>query len=391
MIKTEKPLHIARIATVPEAFVHIKAFLRFLKSKDTQVSLISSHGKYEITLKDELGLAITPLQIEREINLVKDLAALAQLILLFRTQKFSLVHSSTPKAGLLVALAGLFSPSTVRIHTFTGQRWATLDGFKRGLLKKLDRLIIILNHQCYADSASQISFLQQQGVAKPGEVVCIHKGSYGGIDIDRFDKNKYPTARADLIRQLNVPDDSFLLLFMGRVTRDKGIEELVDAFAKAASKNKKLKLVLVGPYEPQLDPLSENCRRIISEHAAIFSLGFQSDPQRYFSATDLLCLPSYREGFGTVVLEAASCGLPTIGTRIPGLVDSVVDGETGLLVELKNREALSEAILNLSLDAHKLATLSENAKARARTDFNSTLLAQLQWDEYLRLLKKQRE
>jgi glycosyltransferase involved in cell wall biosynthesis len=384
-----KKLKIARIVTVPIAFVHIKAFLRFLKSQDVEVVLVSSKGKYEEVIKDELDMQITPIEISREISLLNDIKSLWALILFFRKNKFDIIHSSTPKAGLLVAIAGVFSPGSIRIHTFTGQRWATLNGFFRSLLKFLDKIIINFNTQCYADSPSQIKFLKDEGVVNSEQVKCLHKGSYGGIDCQRFDNNRLPNARQDIINELQVEEDSVLLLFVGRVTRDKGIEELVKAFIQAHELNDKLKLIIIGPFEPELDRISPEILEIISKTPSIFQLGFRSDPEKYFSGSDVFCLPSYREGFGTVVLEAAACELLTIGTKIPGLVDAIVDGETGVLVELKNIVQLKESILELSSNKQKRKMLSANAKKRARADFDSNFLARVQWEEYMRLLKKE--
>lgn len=383
-----KKIKIARIVTVPIAFVHIKAFLRFLKNKDVDVSLISSKGIYEDVLLKEVGLPIIPLEIPREISLKRDLISLWNLINLFRKSDFDIIHSSTPKAGLLSALAGVLSPKTIRIHTFTGQRWATVKGPLRRLLKFLDKVIIRLNHQCYADSPSQINYLKAEGVARGGEVICLNKGSYGGIDCERFNNERFPQARQDILSELNLSSDAVLVLFVGRVTKDKGIEELVRAHILATKINSKIKLIIIGPFEPELDIIDSEILDIIKNDPSIFQLGFRSDVEKYFSGSDLFCLPSYREGFGTVVLEAAACELMTVGTRIPGLVDSIVDGETGVLVSLKNTEELKDAILSLAHDDKRRKELSIKAKKRARTDFDSQVMAQLQWAEYERLIKK---
>ncbi|MBY0413163.1 MAG: glycosyltransferase [Bdellovibrionales bacterium] len=383
-----KKLKIARIVTVPIAFVHIKAFLRFLKTKDVDVSLVSSKGIYEDVLVKEVGMSIIPLEIPREISLKRDTVSLWNLFRLFRNNRFDIIHSSTPKAGLLTAIAGVFSPKTIRIHTFTGQRWATVQGPLRSLLKFLDRVVIKLNHQCYADSPSQINYLKAEGVASGNEVLCLHKGSYGGIDCERFNNERFPNARQDILAELKLENDSVLALFVGRVTKDKGIEELVRAQVLAAKTNHKIKLIIIGPFEPELDKIDSYILDIIKNDPSIFQLGFRSDVEKYFSGSDFFCLPSYREGFGTVVLEAAACELMTIGTRIPGLVDSIVDGETGVLVSLKNIEELKEAILSMTTDEKRRKELSINAKKRARTDFDSQVMAQLQWAEYQRLIKK---
>lgn len=383
-----KKIKIARIVTIAEAFVHILPFIKLLKEKNISLDLIASRTKYTETLKSETGIDLSELTIQREIAPFQDLVSLIKLALKFLIAGYDVVHSSTPKAGLLTAIAGFITFRKVRIHTFTGQRWATLSGFKRKLLMKLDRLIIILSTQCYADSPSQIDFLIASGVAKEGEVKCINLGSYGGIDINRFNREKFQSAHLELTEKLTISSDSIIILFVGRVTREKGIVELVEAFKLAKRNEQKLQLVIVGPFESRLDVLPEEILFEIKENPSIHHLGFQTNPEFYFAGADIFCLPSYREGFGTVVLEAASSGLCAIGTKIPGLVDSIVDGVTGVLVQKHDVSELSAAILTLSKDKELRSKLSLQAMLRARTEFNSNLLAELQWLEYERLLKK---
>lgn len=385
-----KQIKIARIVTVPIAFVHIKAFLLFLKNKpEVSVELISSDGLYRDVIKRDLNLDINILPIKREISLFSDLRSLFDLIMKFFSEDYQIIHSSTPKAGLLVAIAGIFFPRAIKIHTFTGQRWATIKSKPlKGLLKKLDWLIIKLNNQCYADSHSQIKFLISEGVALENEIKCINLGSYGGIDTTRFDNLLYPDAHVKLCSEIKCSADSVLFLFIGRLTKDKGVEELILAFELAQKKMNNIELVLVGPFEAEVDQLTEEVFKKIQINRNIHQLGFKSNPEFYFSGSDVFCLPSYREGFGTVVLEAAACEVMTIGTRIPGLVDSVVDGETGLLVELKNIQELSQAMIRVVEDKELRLKLSRNAKVRASKEFDAKYLARLQWEEYIRLLKK---
>lgn len=386
-MKNQK-IKICRIVTVPIAFVHIRAFIRFLQQQpNVDLKLISSDGLYKDVLKKDIDVDIEIHPISREISLKNDFRSLIDLFFVFRKNKFSIIHSSTPKAGLLVAIAGFFYPSSVRIHTFTGQRWATLNGPMRSLLKFLDRLIIKLNTQCYADSPSQIDFMIAEGVAKTGEVKCINLGSYGGIDISRFDNDKHQDAREIVLKEINGSNKDILILYVGRMTRDKGVEELIAAFEKAQLVVPNMRLVLVGPYEAEVDAVEASTLEKVKAHPRIDHLGFKTNPELYFSAADVFCLPSYREGFGTVVLEAAACGLMSIGTRIPGLVDSIAENETGLLVEKKNIEDLKEKLIYIAKNPELRKKLSAQARLRARAEFDSDYMARLQWEEYQRLLK----
>lgn len=378
---------VARIVSVPEAFVHFKAFLRMLKERGAALTLVSSPGKYEDILREELNLEIQPIEICREINVLKDLKALTSLILVFRKNCFDIIHSSTPKAGLLTAIAGVFSTRSIRLHTFTGQRWANMHGLKRIFFKFTDKVIIGLNTQCYADSNSQIEFLASEGVAPIGKIRCLHKGSYGGVDCDRFNNERFPAARDEVRKELGLATDSLIILYVGQLTSDKGLDELVKAYRSARSQNGDLKLVLIGVFREGIDSLEESSLNEIKMNSGIYSLGYKPYPEKYFSAADIFCLPSHREGFGTVIIEAAACGLPAIGTNIPGLRDAIVDGETGILVEVKNAEKLSAAILSIVFDPQKRKQYGNLAKLRARKDFDAKMISEMQWEEYKSLLK----
>lgn len=384
----KKKLKIARIVTVPEGFGHFIPFLKLLQEKNIDYDLISSANEKVKTVEDKIGKKIQILTIKREISLIEDFKSLILLSIKFIKEDYTIVHSSTPKAGLITALAGLLTMRKIRIHTFTGQRWATVKGAMRILLKFLDKLIIKMNTKCYADSPSQIQFLINEGVAKKGEIACINKGSYGGIDTVRFNRENFPLAKGQLCQELQLDTNTILLLFVGRVTRDKGVVELVEALKKIDINKTKIHLILIGPYEEKLDRLPESTLSEIRTNKNIHHLGFKPNPEFYFAAADIFCLPSYREGFGTVVLEAASSGLCTIGTKIPGLIDSIDDGKTGLLVEKQNAEELSKAIIKLAQDNEFRKELGENAKKRARQEFDSKLLARLQWEEYQELLNQ---
>lgn len=380
-------IKIARVVTVPEAFVHFKPFLKLIKQKPVLISLVSSPGAYTKVIQDELQLDVSPIEINREIKPVQDIKSLISLIKFFRKNQFNIIHSSTPKAGLLSAMAGVFVPNSIRVHTFTGQRWANMKGPMRWLLKFLDKLVIKLNTQCYADSTSQIQFLISEGVAEAGEVKCLLKGSYGGVDCERFNNDKYPSARADLLKELKLDADSVIVLYVGQLSHDKGIDELVAAFKGAQKQQQNIKLVLIGVYREGIDQLNDETLTEMKSSKDIFSLGYKTQPEKYFSAADIFCLPSHREGFGTVVLEAAACELPTIGTNITGLVDAIVNSETGILVERENISELSQAIVDLAQSPQKRKQMGVQAKKRARNDFDAQLLAEAQWQEYQNLIK----
>ena len=380
-------MRIARIATIPSAFVHIKDQLKFFSENNVEVELISSEGDYFEVLTEETGLPYTCLSIKREIAPFSDLITLFKLIMLFRKKKFDIVHSTTPKAGLLTSLAAFIARVPVRIHTFTGQRWATLSGFKKQLLMFFDRLICRLNTYSYTDSPSQTRFLIEQDIVKEENISSIHKGCLGGINFDRFNVDQKSEYRNEVRNKLGIDENAKVLLFVGRVTKDKGIEELVLAFQKLRNENQSVSLIIVGSLEQELDPIKEEVYKEIQDNKDIHFVGFQKKPGPYFAASDLFCLPSYREGFGTVVLEAAAYGIPTIGTRIPGLIDAIDDENTGLLIEKQNVESLFQGLNKLVSSDSNLVAMGENALTRARNDFNYIRISEEVLSEYKRLFK----
>jgi glycosyltransferase involved in cell wall biosynthesis len=309
----------------------------------------------------DLPAKVIPVAIERRISLAGDLAALWALWRIFRRERFDVIHSVTPKAGLLAAIAGALAGVPVRIHTFTGQVWATRGGAMRLLLKSLDRLTASLATHVLADSASQRDFMVAQRVVPAGKVRVLGQGSMNGVDADRFRPD--PAARAAVRAEYGVPAVAPMFLYLGRLSRDKGLLDLAQAFAKLDSGW----LLLVGPDEEGLAPqISAACG---ASAARLRFAGYTDQPQRYMAAADIFVLPSYREGFGSVVLEAAAAGAPAIANRIYGLTDAVTDGETGFLVPPRDVEALAQCMRRLAGDDALRATLGGFARARVLRDF----------------------
>lgn len=377
----------ARIVSVPHFFVHsINNFLE-LERNGFELDLICSKEEYGEYLKNEFGFNVIYCNIERDISPLKDLKSLVQLFLIFKKGNYDIIHSATPKAGLISAIASFLARSPIRLHTFTGQRWATLTGTKKSLLKTLDRIIINLNTQCFADSPSQIDFLTEEKVAKKNQILCLGNGSFGGVNFERFDRSLYPDSRQKLAEKFNIKIGPPWILFVGRLTKDKGINELVRAFSDV-HKSSQCSLILVGSFEQQLDPIDSDVKILIENHPDIHFLGFQKNPAEIMSSCDLMCLPSYREGFGTVIIEAAACELPTIGTNISGLKDAIINNETGLLIPSRDEKALKDAIILLCSDTKRRQELGIKAKERALKEFDTKVISTLLIESYRKLLRR---
>lgn len=331
------------------------------------VTLCVNRALYPLSDDIDPRIRVVDFQIAREISLFKDLRAFLFLVSWFRAERFAAVHSITPKAGLLAMLAARLAGIRLRHHTFTGQVWATKSGIARFLLKTFDRVIVHAASQVFADSSSQCRFLEDERVVKPGGISVLGPGSIAGVDVGRFRPDV--EMRRQVRAEMDSSEDLCVFLFVGRLTRDKGVFDLVEAFTTVAATNPRVELWLVGPDE---EGLSEQLERR-SRHGTgrMRWLGQTSQPERYMASADVLVLPSYREGFGSVVIEAAACAVPTVAYRIDGVIDSVVEERTGLLVEIRNVDAFASAMLALSLDPARRNQLGRQALDRAAKEFSS--------------------
>ena len=373
-------MKIARVATVPFfLYNHLKGQIEATIEAGHEVTLISGGGKEVEWLKAIPGVKFHEIDIPRKISLLRDLRAVFQLYLFFRKEKFDIVHSTTPKAGMLCAIAAFLARTPVRLHTFTGQAWMELKGMMRSIAKAGDKVTVALNTLCYADSPSQLEFILSEGVSPEGKTIVLGSGSLSGVDLSRFDPEKFENSKQAIRKELDIPEDHRVITFIGRITKDKGIEELVSAFGKLGQ----CTLLLVGPGETKGGEFSEDSSEI--DHSDIRMTGYSPFPERYLAVTDVFCLPSYREGFGNVVIEAAAMGVPTVGTDIIGLRDAVIDGKTGLLVKPKDSDALADALEVLLEDVTMRTRMGMAARQRAVSDFSSEKVNKAVLSEYERL------
>jgi glycosyltransferase involved in cell wall biosynthesis len=310
--------------------------------------------------------------IVRKVSLRRDAVELLSLARNMRKERPWAVHTVTPKAGLLGMLAARATGVPVRVHWFTGQVWATRQGFARRSLRALDTVTARCATVRLVDSRSQLEFLLSEGVlsaARPGMV--LGEGSISGVDVTRFRPDA--ERRRSVRSELGLEDDAIVCVFVGRLNRDKGVPELVEAFREARERCADLALVLVGPDE-------ENLAARIPEWAgqaadAVQLIGLTDKPEAYLAAGDIYCMPSHREGFGLSVIEAAACGLPAVASRIYGLTDAVVEGVTGLLHEPGDAAAITELLCLLAESPQLRRNLGEAAQSRVTESFRSDILA----------------
>jgi glycosyltransferase involved in cell wall biosynthesis len=362
-----KPGNRQRICYVVASPMTVAAFLTGhirVASKQYDVTVVANGCAPDFFRCAGLSASLVSIPIERRVSPWRDVLSLWSLFRLFRSERFDLVHSVSPKAGLLAMLAAWLARVPCRVHTFTGQVWVTRTGWRRWMLKQVDHVLAALTTNPLVDSPSQRDFLVAEGVSSADKLTVIDKGSICGIDPARF----HPDAlrRQAARNELAIPDGACVILFVGRLNRDKGVMDLARAFAVLAGRYPDAWLVLVGPDE---DAILESMLRIAPVDRCRH-VSFASAPEHFMAAADILCLPSYREGFGMVVIEAAAAGLPAVASRIYGITDAVADGETGILHAPGDVPGLSDALERLVSDPPLRRAMGEAARARALRDFS---------------------
>jgi len=370
------------VATTPFA---VNAFLKdhlLALAKNYKVVLCVNLEAF--SLSDEIAEKVTVIDIaiQRKVSIYQDIKTLFHLIRIIVTNSPGVVHTLTPKAGLLGMLAAWISGVPTRCHTFTGQIWVTKALLSRYLLKKLDCFIATIASHVFVDSDSQRNLLYREKIAKDGTVGMLGKGSMSGVDLTRFHPDV--NIRRGKRREVGSSDDACVYLFVGRLTKDKGVLDLLTAFKEIAIETSNVELWIVGPDEENLKTDFGN--ELTNGGLIIRWLGHTLNPQVMMASADILLLPSYREGFGSVIIEAAACEVPTIAYRIDGVVDAVEDGRTGILIDVGDVRSFACAMKRLTIDESLRARLGRQARFRAQQQFSSESVTAAWIDFYRKIL-----
>lgn len=376
------PKKLIFVASSPFA---VNAFLRthlLNLAKTHEVTLCVNTEVYPLVEDVRCAVSVRHLGIVRKISPWQDVLTLFDLIRCFKEIRPTVVHSMTPKAGLLAMVSARILKVPYRFHTFTGQVWVNKIGVGRALMKGIDRLIAVCSSRVFADSISQCRFLENQGVVRHGSVSVLGEGSVAGVDISRF----FPSniVRSSVRTELGCFKDTPAFLFVGRLVRDKGVWDLVRAFALVNAEYSEWELWIVGPDEEGLQ--ADLASLGVKLGARIRWIDSTLHPERYMVASDALVLPSYREGFGSVIIEAAACGIACIAYRIDGVIDAIVENQTGLFVEKGNIQALCDAIKRLGSNSRLRKELAEAAYMRAVKNFSSSSVSAAWMDFYSTVL-----
>ncbi|MEI7965253.1 MAG: glycosyltransferase family 4 protein [Chitinophagaceae bacterium] len=331
-----------RITTVPMALRYLlPGQMRFMKEQGMEVLMISADGKElsEVIEQEQCRHIIVPLT--RKITPIHDLICLFRLIRIFIKEKPDIVHTHTPKAGLLGMLAAKFSSVPIRIHTVAGLPMMVEKGFKYWLLKTMEKLTYWAATQVWPNSPSLLQFISTHQLTEPAKLRLIGPGSSNGINTELFNRDNMDAATLHSIRQnIQYDEKNTYLLFIGRLVTDKGIPELIGVFTAMQKDHEQLKLILVGEREDALDPLPKNCLEVIENDPNVIHIPWTQEVKYYMYLANYFIFPSHREGFPNVLLQAGAMQLPVICSRIPGNIDIIRHKETGLIFETGNEDEM---------------------------------------------------
>ncbi|HEX9980728.1 MAG TPA: glycosyltransferase family 4 protein [Flavobacterium sp.] len=372
---------IIRITTVPQSLRGLlKGQLRFISSH-YEVIGISSSGEALQEVEANEGIRVHAVEMTRKISPVKDLISVWKLFWFFRKVKPFIVHTHTPKAGTVGMLAAKLAGVPHRLHTVAGLPLLVVTGKKRKLLDSVEKFTYWCATRVYPNSKGLYEFIVKEKFASANKVKVIGKGSSNGIDTNFFNaENISENQKSALRAQLQITEDQFVFVFVGRIVKDKGINELVQAFTRLNSEFPNTKLLLVGRFEPDLDPLFPATVNEIQANNSIVTAGYQSDVRPYFAISNTLVFPSYREGFPNVVMQACAMGINAIVTDINGCNEIIINEQTGFVVPVRDSETLFQKMKYLYHFPEENKKMALMSRGFIKENFESSYV----WNEILK-------
>ncbi len=438
---TNKP-KLIRITTVPLSLHKLlKGQMKFM-SQYFDVTGVSSPGKLLETVAREEGIQTVGIEMTRQITPMKDLMSLVKMYRFLKKEKPYIVHTHTPKAGIVGLLAAFLARVPNRLHTVAGMPLMEVTGFKLKILRFVEKFTYSCATTVYVNSKGLLDFILENRFCSPAKLKILGQGSSNGIDTAYFDPSHYSEQeKANLRHNLNIDSDDFVFIFIGRIVADKGINELVAAFKQVAScklvrrgglqvqrsrfnvqgsepvalspsslvspspnlplspssplplaqsndsklKTQNSKLLLVGPFEQELDPLLPETISKIDNNPSIIHVGYQDDVRPYLAIADALVFPSYREGFPNVVMQAGAMGLPSIVSDINGCNEIIVEGENGVIIPPKDEEALLKAMQSFLMDMEQVKSMALSARPMIESRYEQKVVWEALLEEYREL------
>ncbi|MRT17793.1 glycosyltransferase family 4 protein [Vitellibacter sp. q18] len=378
-----------RMTTVPISLEKLlEGQLAYMSNYFDVIAISAEMEKLEAYGNRE-GVRTFHVELTRKITPIKDILAVFKLYKFLKKENPAIVHTHTPKAGIVGMMAAWLAGVPNRLHTVAGLPLMEATGLKRKVLNFVEKLTYRFATKVYPNSKGLYDFIIAKNFSKAPKLSIIGNGSSNGIDTDYFNPIRFSESDNISLRdKWKIPQDNFLFIFVGRLVKDKGINELTAAFSKLSESKNKISLLLVGPFENDLDPLLPETLVNIEQNPNIYSVGYQNDVRPFFTIADALAFPSYREGFPNVVMQAGAMGLPSIVTDINGCNEIIIHRVNGLIISPKNSEALANAMRLLMEDKNLYQQLQGNARAQITNRFEQQQVWDALLEEYQRLLKQ---
>ncbi len=371
-----------RITTVPQSLMGLlKGQLKFMSDNGFDLVGISSTGEALGGVAREEQVRTIAVEMTRTISPLKDIKSVWKLYRIFRKEKPLIVHTHTPKAGTVGMLAAWLARVPHRLHTVAGMPLLVAKGRKRMVLDFIEKRTYGWATMVYPNSYGLYNIILQHKYTTLSKLKVIGKGSSNGIDTSHFDPSLISDEQKLQLREsLGIKPSDFVYLFVGRIVKDKGINELVAAFSQIHKNHPDTKLVLVGSFERHLDPLKPETEKEIDTNPAIIAAGFQKDVRPYFAMADVFTFPSYREGFPNVLMQSCAMGIASIATDINGCNEIVEDGYNGIIIPSRNQEKLYEKMLYLCQHPDIRNRVAQNSRKRIVENYER----QFVWNEILK-------
>ena len=375
-----------RITTVPISLEKLlENQLRFMKSH-FEMTAISS-DKFNLDRVGQLEeVAVYHVEMTRKITPWQDLKAVWQLYSYFKKEKPFIVHTHTPKAGTVGMIAAKLAGVPHRLHTIAGLPLLEARGLKRKLLNVVEKITYTCATRIYPTSYGLNEIIIQEKFCKANKLKVLGNGSSNGINTAYFSPENFSYQQnQDLKNSLEIQADDVVFIFVGRLVGDKGINEMIQTFKKISSETESVKLILVGPFESDLDPLEKETMQEITTNKGIISVGLQKDVRPYLAISQCLTFPSYREGFPNVVMQAGAMGLPSIVTNINGCNEIIIEGENGIIIPVKDPDSLYQAMRKMADDISFRTQLQQNARPMIVSRYEQKIVWEAILAEYKRL------
>jgi glycosyltransferase involved in cell wall biosynthesis len=389
-----------RVTTVPISLrTLLKGQLRYMSQFFEVIGVSSPFGADLEEVQKNEGVSIQPLIMTRTISPLKDLQSLWRFYKLCKKERPMIVHSHTPKAGIVGMLAAKLAGVPLRLHTVAGLPLMETTGVKRKVLNAIEKLTYACATNVYPNSKGLYEFILKEKLGKPSKLKVIANGSSNGINTSYFSPANFSNEQCEQLRnELKINKDDFIFIFVGRLVGDKGINELIEAFRglgkdlahSMAVDGFQIKLLLVGDFESKLDPLLPATLSEIEKNPNIISAGFQKDVRPYFAISHCLAFPSYREGFPNVVMQAGAMGLPSIVSDINGCNEIIIEGKNGTIIPVKNAQVIADAMKKFINDKEYFQLLRANARQMITECYEQQVVWDALLEEYRLLLEQKK-